>query len=125
MSIDSEEVKELRIDVAREGAVTAADIECDEEVEIINPDLHIATLSATGRLRMIMRARRGIGYVGADDNKKLLENTGEIAIDAIYTPVTRVSYDVVKTRVGQDASYDKLTLEVWTNGSVNPQEAIS
>lgn len=71
MSIDSEEVKELRIDVAREGAVTAADIECDEEVEIINPDLHIATLSATGRLRMIMRARRGNGYVGADDNKKL------------------------------------------------------
>ena len=125
LSIDSEEVKELRIDVAREGAVTAADIECDEEVEIINPDLHIATLSATGRLRMTMKARRGNGYVGADDNKKLLESAGEIAIDSIYTPVTRVSYDVEKTRVGQDASYDKLTLEVWTNGSVNPQEAIS
>ena len=125
LSIDSEEVKELRIDVAREGAVTAADIECDEQVEIINPDLHIATLSATGRLRMTMKARRGNGYVGADDNKKLLESAGEIAIDSIYTPVTRVSYDVEKTRVGQDASYDKLTLEVWTNGSVNPQEAIS
>ena len=124
LSIDSEEVKELRIDVAREGAVTA-DIECDEQVEIINPDLHIATLSATGRLRMTMKARRGNGYVGADDNKKLLESAGEIAIDSIYTPVTRVSYDVEKTRVGQDASYDKLTLEVWTNGSVNPQEAIS
>ena len=121
LSIDSEEVKELRIDVAREGA----DIECDEQVEIINPDLHIATLSATGRLRMTMKARRGNGYVGADDNKKLLESAGEIAIDSIYTPVTRVSYDVEKTRVGQDASYDKLTLEVWTNGSVNPQEAIS
>ena len=105
LSIDSEEVKELRIDVAREGAVTAADIECDEQVEIINPDLHIATLSATGRLRMTMKARRGNGYVGADDNKKLLESAGEIAIDSIYTPVTRVSYDVEKTRVGQDASY--------------------
>ena len=78
LSIDSEEVKELRIDVAREGAVTAADIECDEQVEIINPDLHIATLSATGRLRMTMKARRGNGYVGADDNKKLLESAGEI-----------------------------------------------
>ena len=74
---------------------------------------------------MTMKARRGNGYVGADDNKKLLESAGEIAIDSIYTPVTRVSYDVEKTRVGQDASYDKLTLEVWTNGSVNPQEAIS
>ena len=125
LSIDSEEVKELRIDVNQEGAVTAADIECDETVQVINPELHIATLARGGRLKMTMKARRGHGYVGAEDNKKLLEASDEIAIDSIYTPVKRVSYEVDKTRVGQDASYDKLTLEVWTNGSLNPQEAIS
>ena len=125
LSINSEEVKELRIDASGEGVVTAADIQYDEQVEIINPNLHIARLSSNGRLRMVMKARKGNGYVGADDNKRLLESVGEIAIDSIYTPVNRISYDVEKTRVGQDASYDKLILEVWTNGSLNPQEAIS
>ena len=125
LSIDSDEVKELLIDVSGAGVITAADIECDNEVTIINPDLHIATLASNGRLCMTLRASRGNGYVGAEENKRLLVNTGEIAIDSIYTPVTRASYEVEKTRVGQDASYDKLTIEVWTNGSLNPQEAIS
>ena len=124
LSIDSEEVKELRIDVAREGAVTAADIECDEQVEIINPDLHIATLSATGRLRMTMKARRGNGYVGADDNKKLLESAGEIAIDSIYTPIINVKYTVDNYRVEQKTDYEKLTLEITTDGSIHPKDAL-
>lgn len=123
---DTEEVeKKLEIHTSGEGVVTAADIEHDQDVTIINPDLHIATLSKGGKLDMTLIARKGSGYVSADENKKFNKEIGHIAIDAIYTPIERVQYEVEKTRVGQDADYDKLTIEVHTNGSIEPQEAIA
>ncbi|ERJ12361.1 DNA-directed RNA polymerase subunit alpha [Haloplasma contractile] len=127
--LDEEEkepvVKELRIFKEGEGPVTAADIEHDNEVMVINQDLHIATLSKGGSLDMTLYARRGSGYVGAEDNKRYNEEIGMIAIDSIYTPIERVQYDVEKTRVGQDADYDKLIIEIFTNGSIEPQQAIA
>lgn len=128
LSINSEDdfiEKKLQIHATGEGVVTAADIEHDEEVTIINPKLHIATLAKGGKLDMTMIARRGSGYVSADENKKYNKEIGQIAIDSIYTPIDRVQYEVEKTRVGQDADYDKLIVEVYTNGSIEPQEAIA
>lgn len=128
LHIDSEDEnveKVLRIQAEGEGVVTAADIEHDEQVTIINPKLHIATLAKGGKLNMEMVARRGRGYVSADENKKFNREIGQIAIDSIYTPVERVQYEVEKTRVGQDADYDKLIIEVYTNGSMEPQEAVA
>ena len=120
-----DEVKELFIDISKPGKVLASDITVDSDVQIINPDLHIATVAPGGRLKMVFKARSGNGYVGAEDNKRLLESVGEIAIDSIYTPIVNASYEVEKTRVGQDTSYDKLILEVKTDGSLRPQEALS
>jgi len=128
LHIDSEDEnveKVLRIHAEEPGVVTAADIEHDEQVTIINPKLHIATLAEGGKLDMTMIARRGRGYVSADENKKYNREIEQIAIDSIYTPVERVQYEVEKTRVGQDADYDKLIIEVYTNGSMEPQEAIA
>ena len=118
-------LKELYLDVSTAGKVFASDIQTDSDVEIINPDLHIATIATGGALKMTLKVRSGHGYVGASDNKRYLEAVGEIAIDSIYTPIANASYEVGKTRVGQDASYDKLTMDVKTNGSLNPTEAIS
>lgn len=125
LTIDGEEEKTLSINASGEGVVTAGDIEHDNDVEIINPDLHIATLEKGARLNMIMRAKKGSGYVNADNNKVDNGELSVIPIDSIYTPIERVSYDVEKTRVGQDASYDKLAIEVYTNGSIEPQEAVA
>lgn len=125
LKIYSDEEKTLEIDVQGEGAVTAADITHDSDVEILNPDLHIATLAEGGRLRMRMTARRGRGYVPAEENKREDQPIGVIPIDSIYTPVSRVSYQVENTRVGQVTDYDKLTIDVWTDGSIGPKEAIS
>lgn len=119
------EAKELYLDVTQAGKVFASDIELDSDVDIINPDLHIATVAPGGALKMTLKVRSGNGYVGAKDNKKYLESVGEIAIDSIYTPILNASYVVEKTRVGQDASYDRLTLDLKTNGSLKPAEAIS
>jgi DNA-directed RNA polymerase subunit alpha len=105
--------------------VTAADIEHDEQITIFNPKLHIATLAKGGKLDMVLTARRGSGYVSADENKKFNKEIGQIAIDSIYTPIERVQYEVEKTRVGQNADYDKLIIEIHTNGSIEPQEAIA
>jgi DNA-directed RNA polymerase subunit alpha len=106
--------------------VTAGDIEADSEVDILNPDLHIATLDADGRLEIEMTVERGRGYVSADQQpQKNLDIVGLIPIDSIYTPVTKVNYTVDNTRVGKRTDYDKLILEVWTNGSIRPEEAIS
>lgn len=105
--------------------VTAADIQHDEEVTIVNKDLKIATVSNGGKLDMFLTARRGVGYVSASENKEHCREIGEIPIDSIFTPIERVQYEVEKTRVGQDASYDKLIVELFTNGSVEPQEAIA
>ncbi|NNU94890.1 DNA-directed RNA polymerase subunit alpha, partial [Geobacillus sp. NFOSA3] len=108
-----------------EGVVTAADITHDSDVEILNPDLHIATLAENGSLRMRLTAQHGRGYTPAHQNKREDHPIVVIPIDSIYTPVSRVNYQVEKTRVGQVANYDKLSLDVWTDGSIGPKEAVS
>jgi DNA-directed RNA polymerase subunit alpha len=125
LKIHSDEEKTLEIDIEGEGVVTAADIRHDSDVEILNPDLHIATLSQGARLHMRITAGRGRGYVPADRNKRDDHPIGVIAIDSIYTPVSRVNYEVTNTRVGQVTNFDKLILEVWTDGSIRPEEAVS
>lgn len=114
-----------RIDVEREGPVTAADIQVPAEVEILNPDLHIATLSDGAKLSMEITFNKGRGYVSADRNKQTDQPIGVLAIDSIFTPVRRVNYRVENTRVGQRTDYDRLNLEVWTDGSISPEEAVS
>ncbi|WP_026684516.1 DNA-directed RNA polymerase subunit alpha, partial [Heyndrickxia coagulans] len=125
LKIYSDEEKTLEIDVQGEGAVTAADITHDSDVEILNPDLYIATVAENGHLRMRMTANQGRGYVPADQNKREDHPIGVIPIDSIYTPVQRVNYQVENTRVGQISNYDKLSLDVTTDGSIGPKEAIA
>ncbi|QFT87215.1 DNA-directed RNA polymerase subunit alpha [Bacillus sp. THAF10] len=125
LKIYSDDEKTLEIDVQGEGAVTAADITHDSDVEILNPDLHIATLAKDAHLRIRFTAKRGRGYVPAVGNKREDQPIGVIPIDSIFTPVSRVSYYVENTRVGQVTNYDKLTLDVWTDGSNGPQEAVA
>jgi len=125
LKVYSEEEKTLEIDIQGAGVVTAANITHDSDVEILNPELHIATLAEGASLHMRLTARRGRGYVQAEDNKRDDMPIGVIPIDSIYTPIQRVNYQVEKTRVGQDASFDKLTLDVWTDGSIRPEEAVS
>ncbi|MDQ0216141.1 DNA-directed RNA polymerase subunit alpha, partial [Oikeobacillus pervagus] len=125
LKIYSDDEKTLEIDVQGEGVVTAADITHDSDVEILNPDLHIATLGKNANLRMRLVAQRGRGYTPADQNKRDDHPIGVIPIDSIYTPVSRANYQVENTRVGQLNNYDKLSLDVWTDGSIGPKEAIS
>ena len=117
--------KQLTIDVKGPCELTAGDIRTDDEVEIVNKDLHIATLNEDGHLQMQMTLERGRGYVSADKNKTASMPIGVIPIDSIFTPVKKVNYQVEDTRVGQITDYDKLTLEIWTNGTLKPEEAIS
>ena len=121
----SEEPKLIRIDVDGEKEVTAADIAVDSDIEILNPELHIATLNKEGSLHMEMTVERGRGYVSADKNKKPDHVIGVIPIDSIFSPILRVNYTVSDTRVGNVTDYDKLVMEIWTNGSLRPEEAIS
>ena len=121
----SDEPKTIRIDVDGEREVTAADIALDADVEILNPDLHIATLNKEGALHMEMTVERGRGYVSADKNKRPDHVIGVIPIDSIFSPVSRVNYTVSDTRVGNVTDYDKLVLEVFTDGSLRPEEAVS
>lgn len=125
LKIHSDEEKVLEIDADGEGVVTAGDIRADSDVEILNPDLRIATLAQGSRLHMRIFANRGRGYVQADGNKREDQPIGVIPVDSIYTPISRVNYNVENTRVGQVTNYDKLTLEVWTDGSIRPEEAVS
>jgi DNA-directed RNA polymerase subunit alpha len=125
LKIHSDEEKTLTIDAEGPGVVTAADIRCDSDVDVLNPDLHIATLAEGAKLFMEITANRGRGYVPAERNKKEDMEIGIIPIDSIYTPIERVNYTVENTRVGQVTNYDKLTLEVWTDGSIRPDEAVS
>lgn len=125
LKIHSDEVKTLEIDVNGEGVVRAGDIRADSDVEILNPDLHIATLEEKSHFRLRMTANRGRGYVMADKNKTEDQPIGVVPVDSIYTPVERVNFQVENTRVGQVTNYDKLTLEVWSNGSLSPDEAVS
>ena len=117
--------KQLSIDVKGPCELTAGDITTDDEVDIVNPDLHIATLNEDAHLQMQMTLERGRGYVSADKNKSPSMPIGVIPIDSIFTPVKKVNYTVEDTRVGQITDYDRLTLEIWTNGTLKPEEAIS
>lgn len=124
---NSEEIKTAHLSVKEERVVTAADIVTDPDVEIINPDQVIATLSKGGKLDMEFIIANGRGYVPASENKKFIEKEkiGFIAIDALYSPIEKISFDIENARVGQDASYDKLIMNVYTNGSIRPEEAMA
>ena len=125
LKMQGNEPKVIRIDVEGEKEVTAADIICDADIEILNPDLHIATVDETGKLKIEMTVARGRGYIPAERNKKPDDTIGVIPIDSIFSPVQRVNYTVQDTRVGNETDYDKLILEVWTDGSLRPEEAVS
>ena len=125
LKFEENEEKILRIDFKGEGEVTAADIITDGTVEILNPDLHIATVSEGGKLKMEMTADRGRGYNSSEKNKKPNQDISVLPIDSIYTPVKKVNYQVENTRVGQMVDYDKLVIEVWTDGSLKAHEALS
>ncbi|TFD98437.1 DNA-directed RNA polymerase subunit alpha [Jeotgalibacillus salarius] len=125
LKIYSDEEKTLEIDVQGDGQVTAADITHDSDVEILNPDLYLATVGKNGHLRMRLTASRGRGYTPAVQNKREDLPIGVIPVDSIYTPVSRVNYQVENTRVGQLTNFDKLSLDVWTDGSIGPKEAVA
>jgi DNA-directed RNA polymerase subunit alpha len=123
MFVDEPQI--LRIEAEGEKEVCARDIIAGADIEIVNPDLHIATLEADGRLFMEMTVEKGRGYVPAEKNKKSDQPIGVIPVDSIFSPIRKVNYTVENTRVGQVTDYDRLILEVWTNGTVTPEEAIS
>ena len=118
--------KTIYINQEGAGEICARDIKCDSDVEIINGDLHIATLNEDAKLFMEIVIDKGRGYVSSDRNKQLLQPIiGVIPVDSIYTPVNKVNYTIENTRVGQITDYDKLVLEVWTNGTIDPHDAVS
>ena len=123
----SKENKTIRLFADKEGAVTAGDIERDADIEIVNPDLVICNLVQGGKIDMEMTVGNGRGYVDAKENKKILGDTvqGLIPIDSLYSPIERVAYEVEGARVGHNENYDKLIMEVYTNGSMNPEEAMA
>lgn len=116
--------KPMFLKVDKAGEITAADFKVDETVEIMNPKMHIVTLSKKTKLEMELEVSRGRGYVPAERNKKDNAPIGVLPIDAVFTPVTRVNFSVENTRIGQITDYDRLILEIWTNGSMNPKEAL-
>jgi DNA-directed RNA polymerase subunit alpha len=125
LKLHGDEAKTAHLSVHREGVVTAGDIVTDPDVEILNPDWQIATLDSGASLEMELQIERGKGFVPAERNRKPHQAVGVIPTDAIFMPVRKVNYTVEDTRVGQQVDFDRLILEVWTNGSVDPQEAIA
>lgn len=125
LKMHGDEPKTLRLECSGEQEVTAANIIADADVEILNPELHIATLDTDAVLNMEIYVDKGLGYVPADKNKRADQPIGVIPVDSIYSPITRVKFGVTDTRVGNVTNYDKLTLEVWTDGSVEPDTAVS
>lgn len=122
----SEVPKTVYIDATGAGEVLASDIKCDSEVEIINKDLHIATLDDNAKLYMEITLANGRGYVPAEKNKENMQSIiGVIPVDSIYSPICKVNYNVTNTRVGQVTDYDKLSLELWSDGTITPEEALS
>ena len=123
----SEEDQVLTLNVDKEGVVTAGDISCPSDIEIINKDQFICTVVKGGKISMEMTVSNGRGYVRAEENQKLLKNAklGTIAIDSIYSPIERVNYYEEDARVGQATNFDKLIMEIWTNGSIKPEESIA
>ncbi|MFQ9332747.1 MAG: DNA-directed RNA polymerase subunit alpha, partial [Finegoldia magna] len=124
-TIDDEGSRTLKIEAQGPCSITGADIICPPDVEILSKDLAIATLDDNAKLNMEIFVDKGRGYVSAEENKTENVPIGVLPVDSIYTPVEKVSYHVENTRVGQKTDYDKLVLEVWTNGSINPQDGIS
>jgi DNA-directed RNA polymerase subunit alpha len=125
LQIHSNEPKTIRIDAEGPREIKAGDIVADGQVEVLNPGHHVLTLSEGGRIRMEMTARRGRGYVPAERNKVPGQPIGTIPIDALFSPIRKVNYQVTNARVGQQTDFDKLTLEVWTDGSVAPADAVA
>ena len=126
LKIHGDGPKTMYIEANGSCEITAGDIKADSEVEILNPDHHIATLDADAHVAMELTADKGRGYVSSDRNKQILDPViGVIAIDSIYTPVLKVNYTVDNTRVGQITDYDKLTIEVWTDGTISAKDAVS
>lgn len=123
-TLHGNEPKTLRISKTGPGEVTAGDIEGDADIEVLDPALHIATLSADGSVNIEMRLKRGRGYVSADRNFDEDLSLGYIPIDSVHTPVKKVNYAVEAARLGQNTEYDKLSIEVWTDGSIKPDDAI-
>jgi DNA-directed RNA polymerase subunit alpha len=124
LTCSAEEPVTLRLDARGPGEVTAADIQTTADVEILNPDLHLATVNAKGRLAVDLTVEQGRGYLSAERNKRT-STIGLIPVDAIFSPVRRVAFSVEPTRVEQATNYDKLTLEIETDGSISPRDALS
>ena len=125
LKVHTEAAKTLTLRVNKAGKVTAKDIETDQDIEILEPDAHIATISEGGKLHMELRVKRGRGYVSADKNFDEDLGIGWIPIDSVHSPVKKVNYLVEAARLGQTTDYDKLTIDVWTNGTVTPTDAVS
>ena len=125
IKMQGDATKIIKIDAVGPKVITAGDIIVDDEVEIVNPELYICTIENGARMYMEMTVERGRGFVVSEKNKQPGQAIGIIAVDSIFTPVTKFNYQVTNTRVGQQTDYDKLTIEVWTNGTMNPDEAIS
>ncbi len=125
LQIHTNEVKTLRIEAEGPKEIKAGDIVADPQVEILNPGHHILTISEGGRVRMEMASRRGRGYVPAERNKVPGQPIGTIPVDSLFSPIRKVNYQVTNARVGQVTDYDKLTLEIWTDGSVAPADAVA
>lgn len=123
--IDSADDKVLELNVVGPKQITAADIMHDNEVEILNPDLHICTVADGAELKMLLNASNGRGYVRSEHNKKDDMPIGVLPVDSIYTPIKKVNYQVENTRIGQQNMYDKLTMDIWTDGSINPEQSLS
>ncbi|NCC49680.1 MAG: DNA-directed RNA polymerase subunit alpha [Spartobacteria bacterium] len=125
LKVYSREPRRITIKAAGPGEITARDIKTDDTVEVLNPDHHICTLDTDGKIEMDMEVRIGRGYCPAEWNKKEDQPIGEIPIDSLFSPVSRVKYSVENTRVGQRTDYDKLVLEIWTDGRLDPDEALT
>ncbi len=125
LKMSTYEPRIMRIDAKGPRVITAGDLETDNSIEILNKDLVLATVGEDGHLKMEMSARKGRGYVQAESNKAPNMAEGSIPIDSIFSPVKKVNYHVTNARVGQQTDYDKLTLEVWTDGSIQPEDAVA
>jgi DNA-directed RNA polymerase subunit alpha len=125
LNLHTVEEEVIRIEASGDKEVTAADIITTQNVEVLNPDLHIATLSSDGKLNLEMRVKMGKGYTSAEFNKTEQDTVGMIPVDALFSPILRVNYSVTNARVGRSTDYDRLTLEVWTDGSVVPEDAVA
>ncbi len=125
VKLHGDESKTISIDVKGPASVTGADIECGESVDVLNPDLEIATVGEGGHLKMTLTVENGRGYVSADENKKETDAIDMIAIDSAFNPIQRINYAITNARVGQRTDFQKLVLEVWTDGSVRPEDSVA